>query len=77
MNVKFSDVVKACEYMDCENPREVAFQEGPIIGAARVAYVNAHKKHAQALELGDIAKIDSAWIEYCTAQADYLRAIYG
>lgn len=75
-DLNFTDHVSACEYMGEENPTLEAWGEGPVVGAARVAYVDAHKAHAAALATGDTDKIDSAWNAYCAAQNAYVDAIY-
>jgi hypothetical protein len=67
-DVTFQDVVIACEYMGADDATRHAWQYGPTLGAILVAYVNAHKNHALALESGDTDKIDAAWQEYCKYQ---------
>lgn len=75
-NLSFTNHVAACEYMGEENPKLAAWSEGPALGAVRIAYVEAHKAHAAALEAGDTAKIDSAWATYCAAQNAWVSALY-
>lgn len=74
--LSFTDHVAACEYMGEENPKFAAWAEGPVVGAARIAYVKAHKAHADALANGDTDQIDSAWGDYCAAQNAYVDAVY-
>jgi hypothetical protein len=75
-NLSFADHVAACEYMGEENPKFAAWSEGPAIGSARIAYVEAHKTHAAALEAGGTDAIDSAWETYCAAQKAWVLALY-
>lgn len=74
MTLSFDAHKSACEYMGEENPNMVAWMEGPYIGAKRVAFVEAHKTHAEALESGDSDTIDSAWKVYCDAQNAWVSA---
>ena len=76
-NLSFEAHIAACEYMNEENSKLVAWTEGPHIGMFRIAYVNAHKAHAEALKIGEIESINRAWGAYCEAQNSYVDALYG
>jgi hypothetical protein len=72
----FDDHVSACEYMGEENPKMSAWSEGPAIGAARVAYANAHKAHMAAVETGDFDAINAAWEIYVDARLTFQDLFY-
>jgi len=57
----FKNHVSAAEYMEVENPRFVAWSEGPITGEYRVRYVEAHKAYLEALKNRNDAEIADAW----------------
>lgn len=74
--LSFKDHVKACEYMGEENPEIRAWSEGHVIGAARIAYVEAHKAHMLSVESKDSDACESTWETLCNAQNDWVSALY-
>ena len=74
--MKFSDAVSACEYMGEKNPQRLAWVEGPFIGALRVEYVKTHKAHIEAVESGDIARINATSFAYKTASNALTDALH-
>jgi hypothetical protein len=75
-DISFKDHVAACEYMGEENPNMVAWTEGPILGEARIAYVEAHKAHMAAVEAGDFDVINAAWEIYVEARVKFQDLFY-
>lgn len=76
MTIDFDQHVAACEYMGEENPKMSAWAEGPTIGEARFAYVEAHKAHMAAVETGDPDAINAAWEIYVDARVAFQELYY-